>query len=160
MCIFAALGASDAIPIASWWCVCIIIIFLFLLANKFWYYVGMEGGGGSGTSVLLLPSICSIHYSSDHHHMDDSMQAHIITSAMIPLTKVQKKPQPHMTYFACRLLMNEPLIKPLHTLRAARKSLEEYKGWLQRRSPYLTNDIPNYLTKIDGLRPKRVKLVL
>ena len=65
-----------------------------------------------------------------------------------------------MTYFTSRLLMNEPLIKPLHTLRAARKSLEEYKGWLQRRSPYLTNDIPNYLTKIDGLRPKRVKLVL
>lgn len=52
----------------------------------------MEGEGSGTSSVLLLPSICSIHYSSDHHHMDDSMQAHIITSAMIPLTKVKKSP--------------------------------------------------------------------
>ena len=55
----------------------------------------MEGEGSGTSSVLLLPSICSIHYSSDHHHMDDSMQAHIITSAMIPLTKVKKAPTTH-----------------------------------------------------------------
>ena len=130
MCIFAT-AASDAIPIASWWCVCNVhhhhhlsVSFWPINSDIMW----MEGEGSGTSSVLLLPSICSIHYSSDHHHMDDSMQAHIITSAMIPLTKVKKKPQPHMTYFTSRLLMNEPLIKPLHTLRAARKSPEEYKG--------------------------------
>ena len=88
---------------SSFWCysncvlvVCVCNVHHHHLSVSFWPInsdiMWMEGEGSGTSSVLLLPSICSIHYSSDHHHMDDSMQAHIITSAMIPLTKVKKSP--------------------------------------------------------------------